>query len=213
VTTDDLIDRLARDLRPVAPDALARLLVLALPPALAVSAALIVFVHGLRPDLAQAMLLSVFWVKSAYPLLLAIIGIGATLIVARPGGLPRTAGTGAIVVYLGLLAFCLWQLNQAAAGDYRQLVFGVSAWFCPLAVLAAATPVFAALVWFLRKAAPTRLRLAGFIAGTTSGAAGAWVYSWGCIENGLTFVALWYTTGILLMGLIGMASGRRLLAW
>ncbi|MGF9694520.1 DUF1109 domain-containing protein [Rhizobium sp. 0TCS1.26] len=213
MTTDDLIDRLASDLRPVAPNALGRLLVLALPPALAVSAALIVFVHGLRPDLAQAILLPAFWVKSAYPLLLAIIGIGAMVIVARPGGVPRAAGASALLVYIGVLTLALWQLHLAPAADYRQLVFGVSAWFCPIAVLASGAPILAALTWFLRKAAPTRLRLAGFVAGITSGAAGAWVYSWGCIENGLTFVALWYTTGILLMGLIGMASGRRLLAW
>jgi hypothetical protein len=74
-------------------------------------------------------------------------------------------------------------------------------------------PVFAANIWFLRRSAPTDPRLAGFVAGMTAGAVGAWIYSWGCIENGLTFIALWYTLGIVLMGIIGAAVGRRLLSW
>lgn len=44
----------------------------------------------------------------------------------------------------------------------------------------------AATFWFLRRSAPT---LAGALAGLAAGALGAGIYSWGCIEDGLPFVA------------------------
>jgi len=211
--TDDLIDTLATDLRPVRADALGRLLAKALLPGVILSGAFILFLHGLRPDLTSAMSLPVFWVKSFYPLVLAIAGIFALMIVARPGGLPKSAGLAAIGIYLLLVVLGLWQLHVSPAADYPKLIFGVSYWFCPLIIIASATPVFAANIWFLRHSAPTRYRLAGSTAGIAAGAVGAWTYSWGCIENGLTFVALWYSLGIVLCGLIGLLLGPRLLRW
>jgi hypothetical protein len=213
VKTDDLIDRLATDLRPVHPGALGRLLACCLLPGLILSAALILFGHGLRPDLMQAIATPAFWVKSIYPLVLALIGLSALMIVARPGGVPRSAGLVSILVYLALAALGLWQLHQSSPGDYPSLIFGISYWLCPFIILAAAIPVYAAIVLFLRRAAPTRICLTGFVAGMTAGAVGAWTYSWGCIENGLPFVAIWYTSGIVLSGLLGMLPARRLLNW
>jgi len=213
VKTDDLIDRLASDLRPVSPGALGQLLAAALLPGLVLSAAMILFGHGLRPDLTKALLTFAFWVKSIYPLALSVIGISALMVVARPGGLPRNAGTASLLVYLVVVGLGLWQLRVAAPADYPKLIFGISYWICPFIILAAGLPVFVATVVFLRRSAPTHIRLAGFIAGMTSGAIGAWTYSWGCIENGLPFVSLWYTLGIVLFGLIGLALSRPLLRW
>jgi hypothetical protein len=213
VKTDDLIDRLASDLRPVLPGALGRLLSFVLVPGLVLSAAVILLGHGLRPDLAAAIHLPAFWVKSIYPLALALIGITALMVVARPGGRPKKAGLASLAIYLVLVALGLWQLRMAPAEDYPRLIFGISAWFCPIIIAAAALPVFAAIVFFLRRSAPTNLPLAGCIAGLAAGSVGAWTYSWGCIENGLTFVALWYTLGIVICGAAGALLGRPLLRW
>lgn len=211
--TDELIDRLASDLRPVPPDALVRLLIRVLLLGSLASAALILLGHGLRPDLADAIHLPAFWIKSIYPLMLSGIGIAAVMIISRPGGRPRFSGLTALAIYLALLALGLGQLHAAPAEDYPRLIFGISAWFCPFIILASALPVFAAIIFFLRRSAPTNLRLAGCIAGLTAGSIGAWTYSWGCIENGLPFVALWYTLGILLSGIVGLATARPLLRW
>lgn len=211
--TDDLIDGLSNGLKPVARGALAQLLTFALPPGIIVSAALILFGHGLRPDLAAAVHTPAFWAKSIYPLALAIIGITALMVIARPGGMPRKSGVATLLVYLALVALGLWQLRLAQPDDYPTLIFGISSWFCPLIIITAALPVFVAIVAFLRHSAPTNIPLAGFVAGMTAGSVGAWTYSWGCIENGLTFVSLWYTLGILLCGLIGILLSRPLLRW
>lgn len=211
--TDDLIDGLVKDLRPVRKGALRRLLLLGLLPGLALSAALILLGHGFRPDLSAALSLAAFWVKSAYPLLLSIVGIGALIEVARPGGRPVRAVIPALAIYGLLIVLGLMQLNAAPPVEHRGLIMGISYWLCPLIVLASGSPLLIATFWFLRRGAPTHLRLAGFVAGMTAGSMGAWVYSWGCIEDGLVFVALWYSLGIVLCGLLGAALGRPLLRW
>ena len=210
---DDLIDRLASDLQPVPPGALGRLLFCVLVPGLVLSAALIMIGHGFRPDLAAAIYLPAFWVKSIYPIALSVIGMTALMVVARPGGRPRRAGIASLAIYLVLAALGLWQLRAASAENYPTLIFGISAWFCPFIIVAAALPVFGAIIVFLRRSAPTNLRLAGGIAGLVAGSVGAWTYSWGCTENGLAFVALWYTLGIVLCGMLGAALSRLLLRW
>lgn len=211
--TDDLIDSLARDLSPVKSGALERMLGYALLPAFVVSSVGLWLVHGFRPDLSAAIHTYAFWVKSIYPLALAVIGVLAVITVARPGGLPRRSAIISIAVYAFLVVFGLLQLNSAPSSMYPVLIFGISAWFCPFIIVSTACPVYLATIWFLRRAAPTHTMTAGFVAGMSAGAIGAWIYSWGCIENGLPFVALWYTLGIVLSGLIGLLLARPLLRW
>lgn len=211
---DDFLDGLARDLQPVRKGALGRLLAFALLPGLALSVAFILLGHGFRPDLSTAMSLPAFWAKSAYPLSLAIVGVMALLKVARPGGRPVSSSVPVTIIYVLLFLLGIMQLNAASSPEeQRRLIMGISYWFCPIIILASAAPVMVATFWFLRRSAPTHPHLAGFIAGMTAGSMGAWVYSWGCIENGLTFVALWYTLGIVLCGLLGGLLGGFLLRW
>ena len=189
--------------------ALASRLTCALLPALLISAAFILFGHGLRPDLREVVSVPAFWIKSAYPLLLAIIGFGALLVAARPGGRPLGGALPVAIVYALLAALALLQMRDASSSEEsHRLVMGISAWFCPLIILATGTPPMAATFWFLRKGAPTAPTLAGTVAGFSAGALGAWIYSWGCIENGLPFVALWYSLGIVLCAALGGIMGR-----
>ncbi|MDE1157226.1 MAG: NrsF family protein [Neorhizobium sp.] len=211
--TDDMIERLVGELKPVPATALQRLLVCAMLPGLVLSAAFIFFLHGPRPDLTAAMATPAFWVKSVYPLILALVGISGLMVVARPGGLPRGTCIGWLAIYLALVTSGLWQLGTASDARYPLLIFGRSWWICPIIIMASALPVFVANFWFLRRAAPTHIRLAGFVAGLTAGAVGAWTYSWGCMETGLPFVAIWYTLGIVLCGVAGALCARPLLRW
>ena len=212
--TNELIEDLVRDLRPVGRHALAGLLTRALVPGMALSACIILFGHGLRPDLGAAVFVPAFWVKSAYPLLLGLIGLGALLTVARPGGRPLGSALKVAIVYALLVALAVLQMRQATSPDEsHRLVMGISALYCPLIILATGAPLLAATFWFLRRSAPTSPTLAGTVAGLAAGALGAWIYSWGCIENGLPFVALWYTLGIVLCTMLGGLMGRFWLRW
>lgn len=211
--TDNIIDSLVGELKPVPRHALARRFASGVLPALAVSLVLMLAVLGLRLDMAEALMLPVFWIKSAYNVLLAIAAFLAAYHLARPDG---SRGrffqvAAAIVVIMAMVA--VGQLMMSPAETYRSLIIGSSALHCPLLIFLFALPVLAGNVWVLRRGAPTDLRLTGFIAGIAAGAAGAWVYSWFCTENGMPFVLIWYSLGILLTGILGALLGPRLLRW
>ena len=52
---------------------------------------------------------------------------------------------------------------------------------------------------------------AGFAAGVLAGSAGAFGYSFSCPEASIGFVAVWYTLGIVLTGVLGSVLGWRVL--
>ena len=74
-------------------------------------------------------------------------------------------------------------------------------------------PALAAALWALRGLAPTRLRTAGFASGVLAGSVGAFGYALSCPEASMSFVAVWYSLGILLTGALGAALGPRVLRW
>lgn len=211
--TDDIIDSLVADLKPVPRHALQRRFALGILPALAVSLVLMLTVAGLRPDLSQALSLPVFWIKSAYNALLAVTAFLAVYRIARPDGSEGRFFNAVATIFATMAVIAVIQLLLSPTETYPVLILGSSALHCPFLIFAFALPVFVANVWILRSAAPTDLRLTGFIAGIAAGAAGAWVYSWFCTENGMPFVLIWYSLGILLTGLFGGLLGPRLLRW
>ncbi|MBW9071708.1 NrsF family protein [Agrobacterium deltaense] len=211
--TEDIIDQLAGDLKPVPAFALERRLALAALPALGVSLLLMVVILGLRSDMNDAMTEPGFWVKSAYNVLLAVTAFFAVMRLARPDGDRGGLFAWLAVIFVAMAVIALVQLGFAVPGTYRTLILGSSALHCPFLIVAFALPLFIANFSILKRSAPADPTLAGFAAGIAAGAAGAWVYSWFCTENGMAFVLIWYSLGILLTGIIGAFAGSRLLHW
>ncbi|WP_037085292.1 NrsF family protein [Neorhizobium vignae] len=211
--TDDIIDSLVGDLKPVPRHALGKRFAIGILPALAVSLVLMLAVLGPRIDMAEALMLPVFWIKSAYNALLAIAALLTAYHLARPDGSRGRFFQVAAAIVATMAVIAMIQLMVSPVETYRKLIIGSSALHCPLLIFLFALPVFAGNVWVLRSGAPTALRLTGFIAGIAAGAAGAWVYSWFCTENGMPFVLIWYSLGILLVGILGSLLGPRLLRW
>lgn len=211
--TEDIIDQLAGDLKPVRAFALERRLAFVALPALGVSLLLMVVILGLRSDMNDAMTEQGFWVKSAYNALLAVTAFFAVMRLARPDGDRGGLFAWLAVIFVAMAVIAFVQLGFAVPGTYRTLILGSSALHCPFLIVAFALPLFIANFAVLRRSAPADPRLAGFAAGIAAGAAGAWVYSWFCTENGMAFVLIWYSLGILLTGIIGAFAGSRLLRW
>lgn len=211
--TDDIIDQLAGDLKPVPAFALERRLALAAVPAIFVSLLLMLFILGLRGDMDAALTEVGFWIKSAYNALLAIIAFVAVRRLARPDGESGWLFAWLAVIFVAMAAIALVQLGFALPGNYGALIMGSSALHCPFLIVAFGLPIFLANFSVLKRSAPADPALAGFVAGIAAGAAGAWVYSWFCTENGMAFVLIWYSLGILLTGSIGAFAGSRLLRW
>jgi hypothetical protein len=211
--SDDLIDRLAGDLKPVASSALSLRLVAALAIGAVVAAIVMVPWIGLRPDFPQAFADPVFWLKFGYALGLAVCGYVAVERLARPGGLDRRGLLAAIGLFAIVVAMGVTQALLSPPEDMRTLVLGSTALMCPFYVAALSLPVFVAVIVVMRQLAPTRLTLAGLAAGLLSGGVGAWVYSFHCGESGLPFLAIWYTLGVSIVAAVGAVTGRWLLRW
>ena len=92
-------------------------------------------------------------------------------------------------------------------------VMGHSWRLCPWMVLTVSLPALVGWLWAVRSLAPTRLHSAGVAAGFVPGAVGAAAYALVCSETSASFVAVWYTLGIALTGLLGALLGLPVLRW
>lgn len=211
--SDDLIQRLSADLRPVSRLTVARRLAIGLGAGAAGSAVLTAATLGLRPDMPQAALEAMFWIKLAYTLGLGGVAIWAVERLARPAGEARARSLWIAAPVLAVAAFAAWQLAMAPAPMREPMLMGGSSRVCPWCILIVSVPPFLGLTWALRGLAPTRLRLTGLMAGLAAGGAGASVYALHCTESAMPFLAVWYTLGVAAAGLLGWIAGPRLLRW
>jgi hypothetical protein len=210
--TDELIASLSADLPKVAPGAVPRRVALGLGLGALASAAVMLAWLGPRPDLAQAMLTPMFWMKLAYAaatgLILAVVLARLARPAARPGVLAAVAAGPFTVVALMALA----RIAQAPPETRQALLMGHTSMLCPWRIAAIGLPVLAGAVWAVRGLAPTRLTLAGLVAGGCAGSLGAAVYAVACDETSAPFLAIWYTLGMVLLAILGAAASR-LLRW
>jgi hypothetical protein len=212
-TTDDLIAGLSADLSKVAPGAVARRVALGLGLGGLGSAILMLAWLGPRPDLAQAVMTPMFWMKFGYAALTGLILAGVLVRLAKPaariGALAMAAGAPfALVAMMAVV-----RMSHAPPQMQHALLMGHSSMICPWRILAIGLPLLAGAVWAVRGLAPTRLGLAGLAAGGCAGALGAMIYSVACNETSAPFLAIWYTLGMVLVAALGAAAGSRLLRW
>jgi hypothetical protein len=210
---DDLIDRLAEDLRPTRRTELPRWLFAWTAAGVVMAAVLMIAWLGLRPDLIQATGNMMFWTKFAFTTAFTVLGGLAALNLARPGGSMLRQALGIVVLVALMGAAGIVQMLIMGPEETRRLVVGSTALVCPFYIVALSAPVYAATVLAMRRAAPTSPTLAGFAAGLLAGAAATWVYAFHCTESGMPFVTIWYTTGVLIAAVLGAAIGRFALRW
>jgi len=209
--TDDLIGLLATGAGPAPRAVAARRLAPVMLGGVAASALLAVSVIGLVPTTLFAD--AAWWTKFSYVAVLAVALTWPFVRLARPVGQMRAPWrlVGAVVAAMALLGS--WQIVQAASGARMSELLGHSWVVCPWNILLLSLPALAGALWALRGLAPTRLRAAGLAAGLLAGAVGATGYALSCTELSMTFVAVWYTLGIALVGALGSLLGPRLLRW
>ncbi|HEX7054678.1 MAG TPA: DUF1109 domain-containing protein [Burkholderiales bacterium] len=168
---------------------------------------------GVRPDLAEAARLPMFWAKLAWPAALAAAALLAALRLSRPGR--RLAR---VPVALGLIVLAMWglagiSLARAELPEWPALVLGSTWRSCPLLIAALAMPLLAGALWAMKGLAPTRLALAGGAAGLLAGAGGALVYALHCPELAAPFLGVWYLAGMAIPAALGALAGPALLRW
>lgn len=210
---EQLIQSLLKDHRPVSRSALALRLSSCTAAGLAVAIGISALYLGVRPDIGPALVTFPFWMKWVYVLML---GVGALLgihKVARPDASKQPWLWLLALPVAGMAMLAGLQAWRAPPGSWSMLWMGVSWDSCPLTIACLSIPVFVGLIFAFRRFAPTRLRLAGFLAGLASGALSAFAYALHCPEASAVFVAIWYSAGIAIPAVIGATFGPRLLRW
>lgn len=211
--TDDLIDALARKTRPMRGGEAIRRLALALSAGGAAALVLVAVFIG-DPFLgATDPGVMTFGVKVAFTASLLLLSVVALYRAGRPSDDPRpvVAWIAAPFVLLGLLAAVA--IAQTPAAARSALMFGSTWQTCLVSVGLLSIPVYLLVVWAFRRSAPTDLKLAGMLAGFTSGSVAAFVYALHCTETSPVFLLIWYGLGIGAAALAGRAAGPMLLKW
>ncbi|MGA7181601.1 MAG: DUF1109 domain-containing protein [Thiobacillaceae bacterium] len=211
--TDDLVTLLATGEGSVPRHVPARRYAVAIGLGTVASTLLMLGLLGVRPDLAEAIRLPMFWVKLGYVACLAVASLLAVLRLSRPGvrldWVP--VGLGAPMVSMWALAGIL--LAGANPGQRMGLLLGSTWAVCPFLIAMLSVPIFVAALWAMRGLAPTRLRLAGTAAGLLAGTVGALVYCLHCPELEAPFIGTWYLLGMLIPAATGALLGRYVLRW
>ncbi|UOD50038.1 NrsF family protein [Orrella daihaiensis] len=209
--TSHLIRLLATNAEPVDVQAVAKALTWPIAIGLTISASLSVTMMGFLPS--HDFLLPVIWAKFIYGLTLAFTLVFLLDRLYRPG-----VAVKAVVRWPLATLFCMAGIGfvylMVTPESLRvQAIFGQTWLVCPWFVLGLSIPGLALLLYAARALAPTDLKATGFAAGLLAGAIGALGYSFACPETSLTFIAIWYTTGIVLAGLVGRIVGPVVLRW
>lgn len=211
MNTDLLIEMLARDAGPAPRAVVARRLAPVMLVGLVVSSGLALWLIGPLPS--GMFQTPAPWIKLAYAVSLAAAATILTARLARPIArlqAPRTA----VVIVIGAMALGGAAALAATPPDERlPAVMGESWLVCPWLLMGFSLPALAGILWAVKGVAPTHLASAGFASGLLAGTIGAAGYSLACLESSVTFVAVWYTSGILLTALLGRALGPRVLRW
>jgi hypothetical protein len=209
--TDQLIRGIVADL-PTRSGSVAKTLFLGLSLPLLVSLVAMLLFLGPRPEMTTAARSLPFWIKGGYTFMIGTAGLFAVERLGRPGA---TAASPFAVVVTTVLVVALAgfiEIMTATPGDRAELFLGGSASVCPWMIAALSLPLLAAAILALRQLAPTQHALAGAAAGLMAGGYGACIYSLHCTEYAMSFLATWYSFGILVSVIAGVTLSR-LLRW
>lgn len=208
--TDALIRRLADEagtrLRPH--HAFLPRLLVASGGSLALAVVVVAAAFGVRGDLAAHLSSSMYLFKAVAMACVVAAGLVLVRAAGTPGASMRAAaslGPALLVLLAGIVLLD----DQVPLGGAR----AVSVPVCLLAIVLAALPGLALLLFALRRATPTRPTFAGGMAGLLAGSIGALAYTLSCVNDGAVFVSVWYSLAIVATGAIGALVGRRALAW
>lgn len=211
--TDDLISLLATGAGAVEPHAAERRYAKAIGSGAVGALVLMLSLLGIRPDLAEAVLQPMFWLKIGFVASLVAASLFAALRLSRPGAridwVPRLIAAPLPVMW----AIAVYVLIQADPAQRTSMFLGATWSSCPFLIALLSVPVFVAVMWAMKGLAPTRPRVAGFAAGLLSGATAALVYCLHCPESEAPFIGFWYVLGMLVPAGTGALLGSKLLRW
>ena len=211
--TDQLIDMLSTNVEPVQQGRLRKTLVWALVVGGGAAFCVMLATVGFRTGLTDGFLPGYLTLKLLFTV--SLVGVGAVLLerLMRPGQDGRKLFAFVFLPFIIVVCAGVASLVFGQPMAWGRMIFGMQWATCLLCIPLFAVVPFAALIWALRKGAPTDLRRAGAIAGLVAGALGATAYAFHCPDDSVPFIAIWYGTLVALCGVLGAMVGPRLLRW
>lgn len=155
-----------------------------------------------RPDLAQAPVQPLFWLKAAYTGGLALAALGLTVALSRGASQRPVWLATACLVLLALVAAGIQAVGLEPSALARLLGPAGGA-ACLGSILIVAAPMLVVAMLGLKGLDLERPVALGFAAGLFSGGVAASVYGLHCPHVSYVFVGLWYTTAVALCGAVG----------
>jgi hypothetical protein len=209
--TDHLINLLSTNLEPIKRGQIAKTLALALMVGGAAAFCLMLSTVGLRSGLTFNLNFLAF--KLLFTL--SLLGIGTLLLarLARPGQSRRRLSTLTFLPFLVIALVGAVALGFENPMRWGRMLLGMNWVTCLFCIPLFAAIPFVALIWFLRKGAPTDLKRTGAIVGLVAGALGATAYAFHCPDDSIPFIALWYGAMVAFCAFVGALLGPRLLRW
>ena len=210
--SDALIAELVGSLEPVKPLRFAHGLALTLAAA-AVSVGIALTWFGLRDDLQAGQVNPLHLISTGLYLGLAIAASVTVVVMSRPcvgadhSGWTWAALMAALLPAAGLIVGTVGRHDLLAADS---VTHGID---CLIKGGSAAMIVFAMLVWWLRKGAPTAPDRAGLVAGVAAGSFGIFAFSLHCADNDIVHIGVWHSAVVLAMAAIGRATVPSLVRW
>ena len=211
-TTDDLIDNLVRDLRPVrrmrTAVGVGRVGV-----GLCLSVAAVIVLFGPRADIITGAVPPIAVIAAGLFLVLALATTIAVIDMARPAigqGHGHWAWAAAMAALLPLAAAVSAIGHPADA--LAQAAPGQGAGCVMMGTLMGLVSYGVILVW-LREGAPTSPGRAGLLAGISAGSIGMFAFSFHCASNDIVHLGLWHSLVVVAGGVLGRIVTPRLIRW
>ncbi len=211
--TDELVEFLSIQIEPVKATHLRRTLWLSLAVGIGVTVCLMLALFGVPTYALGAPDLRIQAVSFLFTFSLVAIGARFLVTVARPGEPGYKALLLMGLVFLVLLSAGLIALALSPRAAWHAMLFSPQWSMCLVCIPLFALAPFAALIWVLRRAAPTHPALTGATAGIIAAASGAAIFSCCVPGSSLPFVTVWYGGVILLCALAGAVISPWFLRW
>jgi hypothetical protein len=209
--TNELIDLLVRDLRPV--PSLACVLLVATVCGTSISATAFASMIGTRIDMGAAL----GDVRFIFKLLITLSLVATTAILldrtGRPDVLVGGRKWGLSLPLVLALAGALVEMCATTSNAWATHAIGRNGLECLMLIPLLSVAPLACLLHAFRLAAPGRPGIAGSAAGLMAGGIAASLYALHCDDDSPLFILIWYMPAIALVVLIGYVLGNRLLRW
>ena len=211
--TDDLIAMLATNVEPVDGKYVLRAIGTATVAGTLVAMAVMLLAFGFRTDLTTPHAFSYLLLKLAFTMVTVALTAILLTKLARPGGERKVSIAWVVLPFTAIMLLAAAHLASAPSAHWQRMIVGDQWLECLLSIPIIAIVPFAAVIFAVRRMAPTDLRRAGALAGLIAGSVSATAYALHCMDDSIPFVAFWYGGTIILCTAAGALLGPRLLRW